>query len=52
MFIVLGWIAAIWCMLSAISVIGSKQPPVERVLGAVTMFGIAAWIIKALSILP
>jgi hypothetical protein len=52
MFIITGWLAAIYCILSALAFIGSnKQSPAARVIGTLLSLAVATWIIKALSIL-
>jgi len=51
-FTIMGWLAAIFCILSALSFAGStKQPPGARVVGTLLSFALASWIIRALSIL-
>ena len=52
MFVIMGWIAAIYCILSALAFTGSsRQPPAARVVGTLVSFAIASWIIKALGML-
>lgn len=52
MFIIMGWLAAAFCLLSALSFAGStEQPPGARVIGTLFSFALATWIIKALSLI-
>ena len=48
----MGLLAAIYCIFSALAFAGSnKQPPAARVVGTLLSFAIASWIIKALGML-
>lgn len=50
MFIITGWLAALYCILSVLSFAGSDRlAPGQRILGALISFAVGTWIIKAIS---